>query len=67
MAAAAMQARLRSGFSRNDFFPLEVHFPENLSIEQFRHNFGSVGSKRYQSTVGEIEGALDRCSALSSN
>jgi hypothetical protein len=66
-AAGAMQARLRSGFSRKDFFPLEVQFPENLSIEAFRHNFGSVGSEQYQSTVSEIEAALDRCSALSSN
>jgi hypothetical protein len=67
VAAEAMQARLRNGFSIKDFFPLEIHFPENLSIEEFRHNFGSVGGERYQSTVNEIETALDRCSALSSN
>jgi len=67
IAAAAMQMRLRSGFAKKDFFPLEVHYPENLSVEEFRHNFGSVGSERYQSTVSEIEVALDRCSALSSN
>ena len=66
-AAGAMQARLRRGFSREDFFPLEVQFPENLSIEEFRHNFGSVGSERYQSTISKIEADLDRCSALSSN
>jgi hypothetical protein len=67
IAAHAMQARLRSGFSMKDFFPLEVQFPENLSMEEFRHNFGNVGSERYQSTVNEIEAALDHCSALSSN
>jgi hypothetical protein len=67
IAASEMQARLRRGFSRKDFFPLEVQFPENLSLEEFRHNFGSVGSERYQSKVNEIEAALDRCSALSSN
>jgi hypothetical protein len=67
IAAGAMQERLRSGFSKKDFFPSEVHYPENLSVEEFRHNFGSVGSERYQSTISQIEVALDRCSALSSN
>ena len=66
-AARAMQARLRSGFSSKDFFPVEVPFPENLSIEEFRHNYGRVGSERYKSMVSEIEASLDGCSALSSN
>ena len=66
-AASAMRERLRRGFSRKDFFPVEVQFPENLSIEEFRHNFGSVGSERYRSTVSEIDAALNRCSALSLN
>lgn len=66
-AARAMQARLRSGFSSKDFFPLEVQFPENISIEEFQHNFGRVGSERYKSMAREIEASLDRCSALSSN
>ena len=66
-AARAMQARLRNGFSSKDFFPLEVQFPENLSIEEFQHDFGRVGSERYESMVSEIEASLDRCSALSSN
>jgi hypothetical protein len=66
-AAAAMQARLQSGFTQRDFFPLEIPFPENLSTEEFRHDFGNVGSERYQSTVNQIEAALERCSALSSN
>jgi hypothetical protein len=59
-AARAMQARLRSGFSSQDFFPLEVQFPENLSIEEFQHNFGGVGSERYRSMASEIEASLDR-------
>lgn len=66
-AARAMQARLRSGFSSKEFFPLEVQFPENLSIEEFKRNFGRVGSERYKSMASEIEASLDRCSALSSN
>jgi hypothetical protein len=67
VAATAMQARLHGGFSEKDFFPLDVDFPENLSVEAFRHNFGSVGSERYRSMVREIEVSLDHCSALSTN
>lgn len=66
-AARAMQTRLRSGFSSKEFFPLEVQFPENLSIDEFKRNFGRVGSERYQSMASEIEANLDHCSALSSN
>ena len=65
-AAGAMQARLHSAFAQKDFFPLDIPFPENLSTEEFRHDFGSVGSERYQSTVRQIDAALERCSALSS-
>ena len=66
-AARAMQARLRSGFSSKDFFPVAVQFPENLSIEEFQQNFGRVDSERYKSMVSEIETSLDGCNALSSN
>src|SRR4051794_17515934 len=66
-AATAMQARLQSGFAQKDFFPSDIPFPENLSIEQFRQDFGNVGSERYRSTVDQIDAALERCSALSSN
>jgi hypothetical protein len=66
-AADAMQARLQSGFAQKDFFPLDIPFPENLSMDEFRHNFGNVGSERYQATVKQIDAALERCSALSSN
>jgi hypothetical protein len=62
-----MQARLRGAFSGRDFFPVETDFPENLSIEEFRHNFGRVGSQRYQTMLNQIELALDHCSALSTH
>ena len=65
-AAEAMQARLREGYFQKDFFPLDVSLPENLSVDDFRRNFGNVGSERYQSAVREIDAALERCSALSS-
>ncbi len=66
-AARAMQTRLHSGFCQKDYFPLDARFPENLSIEEFRQKFGSVGSERYRSTVSDIDAALERCSALSSH
>jgi len=67
IAAAAMQVRLHRPVSEKDFFPSLVQFPENLSMDEFRRDFGSVGSERYQSTVSEIDAALETCSALSSN
>jgi hypothetical protein len=67
VAAVAMQERLHRPVSEKDFFPSLVQFPENLSIDEFRRDFGSVGSERYQSTVGKIDAALETCSALSSN
>ena len=64
-AARAMQTRLHAGFFADDFFPADVHFPENLSIGEFRRSFGIAGSERYQSVVSDIDASLDRCSALS--
>jgi hypothetical protein len=66
-AAGAMQSRLRAGYSKDDFFPPQLPFPENLSIEEFRANFGRVGSDRYESITTAIEASLDRCNALASN
>jgi hypothetical protein len=63
-AAQAMQARLRSGFSVDDFFPPAADLPENLTVEQFRDIYGSVGSQRYWRKIGEIEQRLDRCAGL---
>jgi len=67
VAAASMQVRLRSGFSEKDVFPSQLRFPENLSMAEFRRDYGNVGSPRYQSMVSQIDAALDSCSALSAN
>ena len=64
-AAKAMQARLQSGFAVNDFFPPAADLPENLTLEQFRRDYGEVGSQRYRQKVSEIEARLDGCVALS--
>jgi hypothetical protein len=62
--AKAMQDRLQRGYSVQDFFPIGADLPENLTVEQFREKFGSVGSPRYRSMLKEIEGRLDHCLAL---
>ncbi|MCL4787685.1 MAG: hypothetical protein KJ070_12970 [Verrucomicrobia bacterium] len=64
-AAQAMRARLQAGFVVDDFMPTTADLPESLSAEQFRHDYGGVGSKRYRQTVSEIEARLNRCAALS--
>ena len=64
-AAKAMQARLRSGFAVDDFFPTAADLPENLTVEQFRRDYGGVGSRRYRQMTEEIEARLDRCAGLS--
>ncbi|HEX4793207.1 MAG TPA: hypothetical protein VH370_05415 [Humisphaera sp.] len=64
-AAKAMQARLQNGFALDDFFPPVADLPENLTVEQFRHAYGGVGSPRYRQQVDEIETRLDPCAALS--
>jgi hypothetical protein len=42
-----------------------LRFAGNLTVEQFRLDYGGVGSQRYRQMVGEIEARLDRCNALS--
>lgn len=64
-AAAAMQARLQDGFDVADFFPPAADLPENLTLEQFRRDYRSVGSQRYRQVMAEIEARLDRCPGLS--
>ena len=64
-AAMAMQLRLHRGFALDDFFPAAADLPENLTVDQFRALYGSVGSQHYRQTVAEIEARLDRCAALS--
>lgn len=63
-AARTMQARLARGVSVDDLFPPAADLPENLTVEQFRRDFGGVGSLRYRQKVAEIEERLDRCAAL---
>jgi hypothetical protein len=64
-AAKAMQARLRGGFAVDDYFPPAADLPENLTVEQFRRDYGGVGSREYRQMTDEIEARLDRCAALS--
>jgi len=63
-AALAMQTRLQHGYAADDFFPSISDLPENLTVEQFRENYGGVGSQRYRQTLNEIETRLDACAAL---
>lgn len=62
-AAKAMQMRLQQGYVPDEFFT-PIDFPENLSLEEFRRDFGSIGSERYRLEITRIEHELDRCSAL---
>jgi hypothetical protein len=64
-AALAMQKRLQNGYLADDFFPPASDLPENLTVEEFRRDYGGVGTQRYRQTVREIEARLDRCAALS--
>lgn len=66
-AARGMQARIRDRYSLNDFFPQTVEFPENLSVEQFRRDFGGVGGSLYNQQVSKIDAQLDSCPALSAS
>jgi hypothetical protein len=64
-AAKAMQARLQEGYSADDFFPPASDLPENLTVEQFRRDYGGVGDQRYRLKIRQIEARLDRCPGLS--
>jgi hypothetical protein len=63
-AALAMQARLQKGYVVDDFFPPVSDLPEHLTVEQFRHDYGGVGTQRYRRTVRDIDTRLSRCAAL---
>ena len=63
-AAQSMQTRLQSGYSADDFFPIASDLPENLTLEQFRQDYGGVGTQRYRQTINEIETRLNGCAAL---
>jgi len=64
-AAEAMQARLQRGFAVDEYFPPAADLPEDLTVEQFRRDYGSVGSPRYRQMTADIEARLDRCLGLS--
>ena len=64
-AAHALQGRLRGGFAVADFFPAVADLPENLTVEQFRQDYGRVGSPRYREFITAIEARLDSCPGLS--
>jgi hypothetical protein len=64
--AAAMRARIGTGFTIDDYFPETSGLPENLTTEQFAAQFGGVGTARYRKMVDEIDARIDRCPGLSS-
>ena len=64
-AARALQRRLQRGYLEDDFFPPASDLPENLTVAEFRRDYGGVGTQRYRQAVGEIEARLDRCAGLS--
>jgi hypothetical protein len=63
-AARALQVRLQAGYAADDFFPPTADVPENLTADQFRHDYGGVGTARYRRTVRAIDTRLNRCAAL---
>ncbi len=65
-AALATQAHLQAGFVVGDVFPPVEDLAENLTVEQFRADYGGVGAPRYRVQLAEIEARLDGCAALRS-
>jgi hypothetical protein len=64
-SAKTMQLLLQGTFKLDDFFPETLDSPENLTVQDFRRKFGSVGSESYRHEIIRIEAALDGCEALS--
>jgi hypothetical protein len=64
-AALAVQRRLQNFYFVDDFFPMVEDLPPDLTVEQFRRDFGGVGTERYRSQVAKIENLLDGCAAIS--
>lgn len=62
--AAAMQKLVTKDFDVSNILPPIDDLPENLTPEQFRSEYGSVGSKAYRTKINEIEKRLDSCIAL---
>jgi hypothetical protein len=63
--AEAMQQLLMKEFVVSNFFPRIDDLPENLTTEEFRSQYGAVGSDAYREKTIEIENRLNTCVALS--
>ena len=63
-SAKAVRERLQRGLVLDDFFPPIADLPENLTLEQFRLEFGGVGHALYRQKLREIEERLDKCPGL---
>lgn len=63
-SARALQARLAGGFAPSDFLPAAHDLPENLTLEDFRRDYGGVGAAPYRRIVAKIEARLDACPGL---
>jgi hypothetical protein len=63
--ALAMQDLLMTEFMVSNFLPPIADLPENLTTEQFRSEYGTVGSQPYRQKISEIETRLNSCVALS--
>jgi hypothetical protein len=64
-SAKTMQRLLQDQLNLDELFPKIVDLPENLTVQEFRQKFGTVGSERYRQEIIRIEAALDGCEALS--
>jgi len=62
--AKAMQDLIMSKFIVGNFLPEIDDLPENLTTEQFRNKYGSVGSNSYRQVITNIEERLNPCIAL---
>jgi len=63
--AKAMQDLIMDKFIVGNFLPVIDDLPENLTTEQFRMKYGSVGSDSYRQVIIDIEKRLNPCIALS--
>ena len=63
--AKAMQDFIMGKFILGNFLPAIDDLPENLTTEQFRMKYGSVGSGTYRQMIIDIEKRLNPCIALS--
>lgn len=60
--ARYVQQRLAAGVAETDIMPPAKDLPENLRGDAFKNRFGSIGSRRYQALIDEIDARIDACS-----